>query len=219
MLYLHYHLCSCKYFVISVVVSSWTMGYLEFGLLVIFITEFQIKSIVLRKCALVNFTPLKCTETWFVTHYITSGKHKARGLNLALHLVLPSPAPWQQCQAPCPLLRSSYFYTVLKLHLALWRQPRGWCGPQGKWGWHPWTIRLIFVNVPHTLKNNVSLLTLAGVVQWIKHMSANQRVSSQSGYMPGLQARCPAGGVQEATTHWYLSLSPPFLPLSLKINK
>ena len=26
----------------------------------------------------------------------------------------------------------------LKLHLALWRQPRGWCGPRWKWVWHPW---------------------------------------------------------------------------------
>ena len=28
-------------------------------------------------------------------------------------------------------------YTVLKWHSALWRQPRGWCGPQWKWVWHP----------------------------------------------------------------------------------
>ena len=51
----------------------------------------------------------------------------------AWHLV----STWRQCQAPCPWLRSSYIYTVLKLHLALWRQPRGWCGPWWKWVWHP----------------------------------------------------------------------------------
>ena len=28
-------------------------------------------------------------------------------------------------------------YTVLKLHLALWRQSWGWCGPRWKWVWHP----------------------------------------------------------------------------------
>ena len=28
-------------------------------------------------------------------------------------------------------------YTVLKWHSALWRQPRGWCGPWWKWVWHP----------------------------------------------------------------------------------
>ena len=43
----------------------------------------------------------------------------------------------RQRRAPCPQLRSSYMYTVLKLHPALWRQLRGGCGPQGKWVWHP----------------------------------------------------------------------------------
>ena len=27
--------------------------------------------------------------------------------------------------------------TTLKLHSALWRQPRGWCGPWWEWIWHP----------------------------------------------------------------------------------
>ena len=43
----------------------------------------------------------------------------------------------QQCRAPCPELRSSYIYTVLKLRLALWRQLWGWCGLWWKWVWHP----------------------------------------------------------------------------------
>ena len=49
--------------------------------------------------------------------YIPGGKHKARRLNPALHLVLSGPAParWQR-RAPCPSLRSSYIYTILKLH-------------------------------------------------------------------------------------------------------
>ena len=36
--------------------------------------------------------------------------------------------------------------------------------------------------------------TLAGVAQWIEHWPVNQRV-------PGLLARSPVGGAQEATTH------------------
>ena len=52
--------------------------------------------------------------------------------------------------------------------------------------------------------NKVSLykfLTVAGVAQWIERQSMNQRADSfdsQSGHMPGLQARSPVG---EATTH------------------
>ena len=37
---------------------------------------------------------------------------------------------------------------------------------------------------------------LAGVAQWIEHWPVNQsRFDSQSGHMPGLQARSPVGGV------------------------
>ena len=43
---------------------------------------------------------------------------------------------------------------------------------------------------------------------------------SQSGHMPGLQARSPVEGAWEATTHWCFSSSLfPSFPLSLKINK
>lgn len=35
--------------------------------------------------------------------------------------------------------RSSYIYTVLKLHSAIWRQPRGWCGENG-WTPMPYSI-------------------------------------------------------------------------------
>ena len=45
---------------------------------------------------------------------------------------------------------------------------------------------------------------VAGVARWIECQPANQRVASsitQSGHMPGLQARSLVGGAQEATTH------------------
>ena len=41
---------------------------------------------------------------------------------------------------------------------------------------------------------------------------------SQSGHMPGLQARSPVGGAREATTCWCFFPSLPSFP-SLKINK
>ena len=54
-------------------------------------------------------------------------------------------------------------------------------------------------------KQEKLLIVLAGVAHWIDGLSANQRVAgqfdSQSGYMPGLQARSPVEGVREATTH------------------
>ena len=64
---------------------------------------------------------------------------------------------------------------------------------------------------------------LAGVAQWIEYQSANQmghQFDSQSGHIPGLWTRSPAGGVREATTHRCFSPSLFLsLPLSLKINK
>ena len=42
-----------------------------------------------------------------------------------------------ECRAPCPYLRSSYIYTVLKLHWAFSGWPRGWCDPRWRWVWHP----------------------------------------------------------------------------------
>ena len=75
--------------------------------------------------------------------YITTGsKHKACGPNPALHLVLSGLArvsTWQQHRALAELLGSSYIYTALKLHLALWRQSQGWCDPWWKWVWRPWS--------------------------------------------------------------------------------
>ena len=45
---------------------------------------------------------------------------------------------------------------------------------------------------------------LAGVTQWIEHQPVNQRVASlipSLGHMPGLQARPPEWGTQEANTN------------------
>ena len=42
---------------------------------------------------------------------------------------------------------------------------------------------------------------------------------SQSGHMPGLQARFPVGDAWEATTHWCFSPSLPFSLFSLKIKR
>ena len=44
-------------------------------------------------------------------------------------------------------------------------------------------------------------------------------VDSQSGHMPGLPARSPVGGVQEAKGRYLSHFPSPSLPLSLKINK
>ena len=70
------------------------------------------------------------------------------------------------------------------------------------------------------LRNVFSPGWCGSVVQcWL----ANQRVAGSIpslGHMPGLQARSPVGGVQEATTHCCFSPSfSPSLPLCLKINK
>ena len=59
-----------------------------------------------------------------------------------------------------------------------------------------------------------------GSVDWVPACKARALwFDSQSGHMPGLQARPPVGDMWEATTHWcfFPSLSPS-LPLSLKIN-
>ena len=65
-------------------------------------------------------------------------------------------------------------------------------------------------------------VAVIGVAQWVGHRSANQKggqFDSQSGHMPGLQARSPVGDAQEATNGCF-SLSPsPSLPPFLKINK
>ena len=72
-----------------------------------------------------------------------------------------------------------------------------------------------------TLRNDT--WALAGVAQWIERPPTNHRIyrfDSQSGSMPGLQARSPVGGAQEATTHWFFlpSLSCSLL-LCLEMDK
>ena len=65
-------------------------------------------------------------------------------------------------------------------------------------------------------KTKIGVLALAGVAQWIELGPANQSCwfDSQSGHMPGLQARSPVG-VHERQPSVFLSLPP----LCLKINK
>ena len=65
-----------------------------------------------------------------------------------------------------------------------------------------------------------------GSVDWAPACEPKDRwLDSLSGHMPGLQARAPVGGVQEATDWCFLThrcFSPilsPSLTLSLKINK
>ena len=59
-----------------------------------------------------------------------------------------------------------------------------------------------------------------GSVDWVPACkSKGCWFDSQSGHMPGLQARSPVGGAQEATTDWCISPFPPSLPFSLKITK
>ena len=97
---------------------------------------------VAKGYAVGSFLPTLVSNQLATCIQSTGGKPKARGPNPALHLVLSGPAP---CFYPAAALsshltvRSSYIYTVLKWHLALWRQLRGWCDPQWKWVWHPWS--------------------------------------------------------------------------------
>ena len=60
-----------------------------------------------------------------------------------------------------------------------------------------------------------------GSVDWMPVCKPKgHQFNSQSGHMPGLQARSPVGGAWEATTDWCFSPSLSLsLTLSLKINK
>ena len=46
-----------------------------------------------------------------------------------------------------------------------------------------------------------SLLSPGWCGSVVEHQPGNHWLDSQSGHMPGLQARSPVGGVGEATTH------------------
>ena len=79
-------------------------------------------------------------------NYIITGKRKKdleQGCQTHLHR-----GPHQLCgclqrsDTILGLYKCSYSLTVKewKLHSALWRQLRGWCGPWWKWVWHLWSI-------------------------------------------------------------------------------
>ena len=56
----------------------------------------------------------------------------------------------------------------------------------------------------YATKTVTAKLALVGVAQWTECWPAKQRVSSlipSLGHMPGLWARSPVGGAQEATMH------------------
>ena len=92
---------------------------------------------------------------WFLTSKSSEGQCDGMKMSFPLYhrwqtqgpQAESGPPPCSIRPAPCfypaaalsslPLVKGSYMYTVLKLHSALWRQPRGWCGPQRKWVWHP----------------------------------------------------------------------------------
>ena len=62
------------------------------------------------------------------------------------------------------------------------------------------------------LPQKIQQCLLAGVAQWIDWFN------SQSGHVPGLQARSPVEGVQEATDWCFSPSFSPSLTCSLKIN-
>ena len=56
-----------------------------------------------------------------------------------------------------------------------------------------------------------------GSVDWVPTCEPQGHwFDSQSEHMPGLQARCPVGGAQKTSTHWYFS---PSLSPSLSLSK
>ena len=71
------------------------------------------------------------------------------------------------------------------------------------------------------LSKNKSSPGWCGSVDWgLAYEPKDRWFDSQSGHVPGLQARSPVGGVWETTTPWCFSCSlSPSLPLSLKISK
>ena len=70
-------------------------------------------------------------------------------------------------------------------------------------------------------KNNGGCPGWCGSVDWTPACAPKGHgFNSQSGHMPGVQARSPVAGTRGATTHWCFSPSLSLsLPLSLKINK
>ena len=141
-----------------------------------------------------NLTDMQGNETGPLSYTIYKNKLKnglehgwqtqACGANPALPLVLSGPAScFQTAAAPSslPLARISYIYTVLKLDLALWRQPWGWCGSRWKWVWHPW-IRDLNVRLKTTklLEENIgSKLFDNGLSNIFLDMSPWERVTKE----------------------------------------
>ena len=95
------------------------------------------------------------------------------------------------------------------------------------WEWWKVLKRIVVVAAQHCECTLMYLKTVkiypgwCGSVDWVPDWEPKgHRFDSQSGHMPGSQARSPVWGAWEATTHWCVSSSlSPSLPLSLKIIK
>ena len=73
------------------------------------------------------------------------------------------------------------------------------------------TFRLLIT----TLEHYEACTGWCGSVAWVLACEPKGHwFDSQSGHMPGLQARSPVGGTQQATTHWRFSLFFLLSPLS-----
>ena len=166
-----------------------------------------------------GYTCMPLTVIPFFVTLVRRWQTQGLGPNPALHLVLSAGclvSPRWQCWAPCPELRSSYIYTVLKLHSAFWRQPWGWCGPRWKWVWHPCSNgQSIYLNL--SLKLYTCCPGCCGSVDWAQACKPKGRwFDSQSGHVPGLWARSSERGTWKATTY-DVSL-PLFFPPSSSLK-
>ena len=81
--------------------------------------------------------------------------------------------------------------------------------------------RAFFLGVNFSYLKTVYVPGWHSSVDWVRACEPKScQLDSQSGHMPGLQARSPVGGTGDTTTHWCFTPSlSPSLPLSLKVNK
>ena len=83
---------------------------------------------------------------------------------------------------------------------------------------YPILLRILWLRVSKRSNIKKNSPSYYGSVDWaLACVSKGCWFDSQSGHMPGFRARSPVGGMQEATTHWCLSLPSPLS--KNKINK
>ena len=140
--------------------------------------------------------------SWHKTHF--------SGIPTLQHLIFRQPRQHVWCPSPQVRLlskpRTCEFYISFALGISLH------CFPLSVEDWYT----QIYIRIFSSLDPG-----WCGSVDWVPACEPKgHRFDSQSGHMPGLQARSPIGGVQEATTHWCFSPSlSPSLLLCLKIIK